>query len=304
MKRWGVVVILSLHMLIPATASAQNNARDGIAAPPGTILSVLYGYHYFGDYLKADGKTVPMDKVDLQGNYGLWREVFYFQVGSFVANAQFLLPFGNASLDLNHTSLSTSGIGDPSILTTFWFINRESTKTYLSFTPWFYFPLGNYSNDGLLTMGANRWRFKEELNFTRGFEAFPDHLAFIEVTAGADFFTANNDYGPAGGKLEQDPVYSIEAHLSYDLTRRWWVSADFYQYWGGAKTIDGVGDPGLTRAAQQVIGGTVAFNVSRGWQVLFQYRRDVAIENGVPDQTLLLRLLYATDFNKLVRQLR
>ncbi|NSW86876.1 MAG: transporter, partial [Syntrophobacteraceae bacterium] len=146
MKRWGVVVILSLHMLIPATASAQNNARDGIAAPPGTILSVLYGYHYFGDYLKADGKTVPMDKVDLQGNYGLWREVFYFQVGSFVANAQFLLPFGNASLDLNHTSLSTSGIGDPSILTTFWFINRESTKTYLSFTPWFYFPLGNYSN--------------------------------------------------------------------------------------------------------------------------------------------------------------
>lgn len=73
MKRWGVVVILSLHMLIPAAASAQNNARDGIAAPPGTILSVLYGYHYFGDYLKADGKTVPMDKVDLQGNYGLWR---------------------------------------------------------------------------------------------------------------------------------------------------------------------------------------------------------------------------------------
>lgn len=297
MKRAIFGLILCAWLFIPGMASAETNAREYIAPPPGTLLSMLYYQHISGESLYADGNKVA--HADLDANVGLFREVYYFNLGPFLGAAHLIIPFGDQSLDIpsaNDIHLSASGVGDPILLGSFFFINRPSTKTYLAFSPYFFFPVGNYSNDGALTMGENRWRFREEVNFTQGFEVIPNHNAYFEVLLGGDFLTDNDDYGPNSATMSQDPIFNLESHLSYDLTKDWWIAADFYGHWGGEKTVDHVSFDSINT---QTVGGTLAYNLTPGWQVLFQYKGDVAVENGIPAQTFLVRLLYATDIGKL-----
>jgi len=281
-------------MLVPVAASAENLARDYLPAPPGTVASMLYWNHVSSNSLYADGEKTA--GADYSGNIGLWREVYYWQLGPFQGAVDFIVPFGNQSL--SNPDDSASGVGDPILLGTIWFLNKTSTKSYIGFTPYFFLPFGQYNRSGL-SMGDNRWAFREELNYTQGFEVIPNHNAYFEITVSGDFFTDNNDYGATGTTQSKDPLFNLESHLSYDLTKDWWISADFYGRWGGAISYDQL--TGISRTNTQAIGGTLAYNIIPGWQILMQYRGDVAVDNGYQTQTFLARLLYATNFDQFCR---
>jgi len=291
MQKGILAVIVCACLLVPAVASAENLARDYIPAPPGTVLSLLYWNHITSNSAYANGNKVA--DIDFSANVGLWREVYYFQVGPFQAAADFIVPFGNKSL--SNPDDSASGVGNPILLGTLWLLNRPSCKSYLAFSPYFFLPLGQYNNNGL-SMADNRWTFREEANFTQGFEVLPNHNAYIEVTVSGDFYTSNNNFGPNGTTQTQNPLFNLESHLSYDLTKDWWIAADFYGRWGGAQSFDQFS--GINKTNVQALGGTLAYNLTPGWQVLFQYRGDVATQNGALTQTFLARILYATDFGK------
>ncbi|MEN6440364.1 MAG: transporter [Syntrophobacter sp.] len=300
MKKAIFALFLCACLAISGVASADNDARDYIPAPAGTILSLLYYFHVSGDSMHTNGNETA--KINFTENLGMWREVFFFNLGPFIADAQLVVPFGNASLDIPGAGvygMSSSGISDPMILGTIWFVNRPQSKTWLGFSPYFFLPVGNYSDSQTVNMGSNRWAFREELVFTQGFEVIPNHNAYFEVTVGGDFFTDNTDY-IGGTKLGQDPIFNLESHLSYDLTKDWWISADFYSHWGGRQSVDSY-DVENSKVNSQTVGGTLAYNLSPSWQILFQYKGDVAVQNGIPAQTFQTRLCYITDFGKLFK---
>jgi hypothetical protein len=291
MKKGILAVIVCVCLLVPAVASAENLARDYIPAPPGTVASILYWNHITSNAAYADGKKVA--GVDYTGNVGIYRGVYWFMLGPFEVAPNFLVPFGNQSL--SNPDDSASGVGNPILLATIWFLNRPSSKSYLGFSPYFFLPLGQYNRNGL-SMADNRWTFREEANFTQGFEVLPNHTAYFEVTASGDFYTSNNDFGPTGTSQTKNPLFNLESHLSYDLTKDWWISADFYGRWGGSVSFDQFNN--ISKTNTQALGGTLAYNLGPGWQILLQYRGDVAVENGLLTQTFLARLLYATDLSK------
>lgn len=297
-KRFLALIVCAL-LLVPAVASADNDARDYIAAPPGTILSMLYYFHVTADSLNADGDKIA--DVDFTQNLGLWREVYYFQAGPLLIAPQLIVPFGNASLDIPalNSNASSSGIGDIILLGTVFLVNKPSQKMYLGFTPYFFFPTGAYNDEQTVNLGSNRFTFREELNFTKGWNLFTDHNLYAEVTLGGDFYTTNTDYLD-GHHLTTAPLFNLEGHLSYDLTANWWISADFYGHWGGGQSIDGASVDDST-VNSQTIGGTLAYNLTPGWQVLFQYKGDVGNQNSLPTQAFQVRLLYATDFGKFIK---
>ena len=103
--------------------------------PPDTLL---YYYHITGNTLYVAGEKAG--EVDFAEELSLWREVYYFNVGSLLANAQVIVPFGHASLEVAGADQSSSGIGDIILLGTVWFVNRPATKTYLAFSPYFSCP--------------------------------------------------------------------------------------------------------------------------------------------------------------------
>ena len=293
----SIMAIVCTCLLLPAVVSADNNMRDYIAAPPNTLLSLFYQFHITGDTLNSNGHKAA--NVDFTEDLSLLREVYYFNVGSWLANAQVIVPFGNASLDAAGAHQSTSGIGDIVLFGTVWFVNRPETKTYLAFSPYFFLPTGEYDNKQTLNMGANRWGFREELNFTKGFEVIPNHPVYFEVTVGEDFFTTNGDY-LSGNDLSQDPVFNLESHLSYDLIKNLAISFDYYGHWGGSSKLVGRAVDN-SAVDSQTIGGTLAYNFTPGWQVLLQYKEDVQNENGINAETIQARLFYAVDFGKIFR---
>ncbi len=127
-----------------------------------------------------------------------------------------MIPFGEQSLDgagVGGVELSSSGFADPVITATLWLIDDPKSKTWFGFTPFITMPLGEYDKDKGLNLGNNRWAFKPEFGFVKGFGKF-----FLDLTANCEFYTDNDDYSSASLTFEQDPLYTFETHLSYNVT--------------------------------------------------------------------------------------
>lgn len=282
----GVLALICTYLLIPAVGFADNLMRDYIAAPPNTLLSLLYYSH------------AEVDDADVAADVFLLREVYYFNVGSYLANAQIIVPFGQVEIDSAVAPLddSSTGIGDTILLGTFWFVNNAKSKTYFAFSPYFIMPTGDYDDNQAVNLGNNRWIFKEEFNFTKGFEIVPDHNLYFEVTTAVDFFTDNDDFR-GNQTLSNDPQFNLESHISYDLTKSLALSLDYYGHWGAASEVDGVDQHDSLNT--QSLGTTLAYNFAPGWQFMLQYRQDVQVEGGAEEQKVLARIFYATDFGNL-----
>ena len=116
-------------------------------------------------------------------------------------------------------------------------------------------PLGQYNPEKLVNLGTNRWSVKPELGISKAWGRLT-----IEASGGITFYTTNDDF--FGGKSRsQEPLYSLQGHLSYNFSRGMWVGLDGTYYTGGRTTTDGVQDnnfQGNTR-----VGVTFALPVNR-----------------------------------------
>nr|WP_320009773.1 transporter [uncultured Desulfobulbus sp.] len=287
----GVLALICTCFLIPSVSWATANMRDYIPAPADTFLSMLYYHNVTADDSYQDGNKVA--SVDLSQNLFLLREVYYTKIGSIVADPQFILPFGNASLN----GQSSDGIGDLILLCTFWVHNNPETKTYIGVTPYLYLPTGEYDRNSAINMGSNRYAFEAEVGFVKGWEIQPGHNLFLEVSPSVTFYGDNDDYG-VNNELSQDPVFALESHLSYDLTSNMVIGLSYYGSWGGESEVNSATIAG-SELNNHAIGAQVAFNFAPGWQFLMQYKQDIAVDYGVKAQIVQGRLFYAVDFNSL-----
>lgn len=95
-------------------------------------------------------------------------------------------------------------------------------------------PTGQYDPTRLVNFGTNRWSFKPEI----GYSSVKGRW-IVDAAIGVWFFTVNDDFF-GGLRREQDPIGSLQAHLSYDITKKIWMSLDANYFTGGRSTLDGV----------------------------------------------------------------
>ncbi len=268
-------------------AGADDDARDYIAAPPGTFLMITYYKHISGHQVFADGQKLSND-FNLTQNIAIFRPVYYTQIGPFTIDPQCLIVAGEAHLDgdgVGGADFSASGIGDPVVLATLWLLNDAESKTWLGISPFITLPIGSYDSDKALNLGANRWAFKPEIGFVKGFGD-----TYLDLIAAYEWYTDNDD--PLGGdKLEQDPVLTLEAHVSHDITKAFYVSADYFYHWGGETTLDGVDQN--NEQSNHAWQGTLGFGIADNYQLLLQYRNDFLVKSGPKTDTFGVRFLYA-----------
>lgn len=116
-------------------------------------------------------------------------------------------------------------------------------------------PLGQYDNDKLVNLGNNRWFVKPDIGISKAWGALT-----LELSTGVTFFSKNDDF--FGGKtLEQDPVYSAQAHVTYSLGHGIWAALSYTYDYGGRTTIDGVQRDDLQQNSR--VGATLALPVNR-----------------------------------------
>ena len=111
-------------------------------------------------------------------------------------------------------------------------------------------PVGQYDSERLVNIGTNRWLIKPGIGVSKRID-----LWTLEATAGASFFTDNDDfYG--GHSRSQNPLYSLQWHTIYSFPRGRWASLDATYFAGGSTTIDGEAKHDLQRNWR--VGGTFA----------------------------------------------
>ncbi len=145
-------------------------------------------------------------------------------------------------------------------------------------------PLGQYDPTKIVNLGTNRWSVKPDIGFSKQFQAFT-----FDLTVGASFFTANNDfYG--GQHVDQDPIYSSQANLSYDFGKGIWAALGYTYYLGGRTTVDGVRkDDELSNSRA---GLTVAFPLNRNYSIKFNASTGISTRTGTSFNTAGMALQY------------
>lgn len=282
--------VLFIGMMgVPTTASAYD-ARDYIAAPPGTNLMLWYYQHTTGQNFYANGNKVSKDN-SLRQDVGIFRYVHFMDFFGITIDPQVLVPFGSASAKFAENSggpeFSTSGFADTIFACTFWFVNKPQEKTWFGFTQYIYAPTGEYSNNKPLNIGNNRWMFKEEIGFNKGF----GNGWFIDLGGSIEIPLDNEDFGVTGQTMKQDPSYTAEVHLSKDMTKQLYLAAEYFYRYSGKQEVNDVTttDSSNSHAVQF----TAGYNFTPNYQLLVQYRNDFKTDEGFTSQTFGFRFLYA-----------
>ena len=289
MKKLAMVLVCFTSMAVPHKGRAAN-ARDYVPLPDRTFLFCSYLKHISANDLYTNGQKTSSD-FNLNENLGILRPVYYMKLGKalygdggLVIDPQALLPFGDAHVDgaaVNQASLQSSGIVDPTVLATLWFVNDPAGKLWMGFTPYLTIPLGAYDKQRTFNLGNNRWAFKPEMGIVKGVGKF-----YLDLIANVEFYTANDQFNAGGAqvKKEQDPLLGAEAHLSYDINASWYASVDYFFNYGGQTQLAGV----LQRDTQRSHGLGLSFYWLLGTnnQLLLEYRQDFSVRNGPATDTL------------------
>jgi len=286
MKKNLFVSILLCIFLLPCQAGATD-PRDYIPLPAGSFLFCTYLQHTTGHRLKADDEVVSTD-FNLSQNIVIFRPVYYTYLGPFVVDPQALIIAGEAELDgdlINDTS--SSGIADPVLLMTTWFVNDPDKQLWFGWTPYLTLPIGEYSKKRPLNLGTNRWALKNELGLVKGFGSL-----YIDLVGHVTVFGDNDDYwnGSETVSKEQDILYGAEVHVSYDVTQRWWLGLSYFYSNGGESEIDGIDQQ--DDQDNHALMFTSAFGIGDHYQLLLQYRDDFSVKSGVETKSIQARFAF------------
>lgn len=192
---------------------------------------------------------------------------------------QALLPAGsqstNSPLPLSANRTHADGLGDFSIGGTINLFGapelpvrealRHEVDLSVNLGVLLTFPTGSHDSNELLNMGSNRWSARVSLPIIKSLTDWvPARRTTLEVTPAVIFFGDNDK--SMGSTLEQDPVFSVEAHLTRDMTSKAFVSLDYTWVDGGDQksTDNTTGAPiGTTSGlGAQIAGVTLGFKIN------------------------------------------
>lgn len=266
-RRTVALLCLATASLAAApTRAAEIEPRAYSNAPVG-LNFLIAGYVYTDGGLSTDPSS-PLQDAKLAINTGLLAYARALDLWGKSGKIDLILPYsdlsGSATFKGERVERQVSGFNDPRLRLSVNFLgapalSKQEFASYrqdlivgasLQVAP----PLGQYDEDRLVNLGTNRWYFKPEIGVSKALGAFT-----LEFSGAVYLFTTNHDYF-GGQTLEQEPVYSAQAHLIYSFGRGYWAAIHGTYDYGGRTTIDGVEDDDVMGNSR--FGGTLALPVS------------------------------------------
>jgi hypothetical protein len=146
-------------------------------------------------------------------------------------------------------------------------------------------PTGQYEPSRLINLGNNRWAFKPEIGLSVPWRRF-----YFDAYAGAWFFTDNSDYYPGGSTRDQDPLTSLQAHVSYTFRRRLWLAVDSTWYGGGNTQVDDGAPSG--RLSNSRLGATLSVPIIGGHSTKVAYSTGASVRSGSDFESVAIAWQY------------
>jgi hypothetical protein len=276
--RFAALLVLSVCWAAPACRSQEIEPRAYSPSPSG--VNFLLGVAGYSEGGVLTDPALPVTDIEAKISALGWGYGRTFGMFGRSANVAIAVPYlhvdASGNVGENRTSVTREGVGDTKLrfainllggpaMTPREFAQREP-KTTLGFSLSVNVPTGEYDETRLVNVGTNRWAAKTEFGLT-----IPRGKWMLEAYAGAWWFDDNEHF--FGGQLrEQDPLASIQAHVSYTFKPRMWMALNTTYYEGGQTTVNGnVNEDrqsnsraGLTFSMPLGQKYSVKFNVSRG----------------------------------------
>lgn len=260
MNRWRCLALWACAaVILPHPAEAQDDgSRTYQLLPADTRLLTLFGVANRGNQGDDPAVVTPGSVIDTR--LAVFRYAQYFAMGAMAGSAFAILPTGKVSGTIGGKPGGTSsGIGDAQIGALLGLIGYPalSSEDYPTYQPGFSVsalvklsaPTGAYSSTQQINLGANRWslRIGPVITYSLGENFLDPALTTFELQPSVTFFTAN-EHPFGAGRVQQAPLYHIEAHITHNLSRTWWVSADTVYFMGGATSTDGLSNHNYERS--------------------------------------------------------
>lgn len=265
-----IYTLLVLHTLVENPLKAQDlDPRAYVWVPiNGNFINAGFAFSEGG---VLTDPTLPIEnlKASLQTpSFGYGRS---FNLMGKTAQVFAALPYtwASATADVNgqRESVSRSGFSDMRIRMSVLLLGAPATtiekfaqvkhKTILGVSLNIIAPTGQYFPDKLVNLGTNRWAFRPEIALSHPM----GKRWTMDVYTGLWLFTNNNQFFTGKSKRSQDPLGTIQAHLSYTFRPKMWAALDATFYYGGNSTIDDVYKD--DRQSNSRIGATFSFPVTK-----------------------------------------
>ncbi len=261
------------------------DAGDYTALPAGTVLGLGYYQHATRNKLYSGGDQVPIN-AGLDSDVGILRGVYFMDIGGYIVDPQFLLPFGKLKAKKDVSALgSESGLADLVLAATVWF-TKPGAKEHFGITPFVYVPTGSYDKNSPLNLGENRWKFALQAGWIKPLSDSVTMDLIADVTA----FGKNDEFGATSSTLKQKALFQFQGWWRYHFSPAADVRLGLSHTTGGENKIDGVAQDDRTATTKLSLGG--AYFVSAKTQLLATYGRDLKVREGFKENNRInLRLL-------------
>lgn len=285
---------LAAGLLIAALAGAGSSALaqdDGPRVyqltPVGARTFTAFAVAKRGNETPEPGTISPGAEIDT--NVLVLRYAQTFDLGGRPFTPFAILPMGEVS---RTGAPESAGLGDAQLGATLGLVGAPalSPEAFATFRPSFgmavlgrvFFPTGDYSSARPVNLGANHfaWQVGLPMVIASGQSYRDPALTSLEVLPTLTFYGDNED--PFGGdRSRKDMLFSVEAHLTRNLGRRVWVSADVLYRDGGETTLDGAPTGSGTRGWSA--GASAAFPLTARASVIFTWEHVIERDDGGPD---------------------
>ena len=209
-----------------------------------------------------------------------------FSLAGRSALAAIIFPMGRVSGDVTAAGSafneSATGFGDPMIEIDFNILGPRAQKNIpdaLRYEPGLSVdlladlavPIGEYNNETPLNIGQNRWYGRLGLPIVWQLGPWvPGRRTTLEFLPAVWLFGTNDDY--VGQTMTTDPMFQVDAHLTRDLTERFWVGLDASWYNGGQATVNGTPGQKLNNLG---FGPTLGYQINENLGLTFGYKSTV-----------------------------
>ena len=272
---------LKTVLLIVGLGSILNAADDGPRmywnAPVGTNILQAYFWTASGNFNSPE-QTTAYDLFDTDINIGVLGYNRILDIGGHSAIATAVITGGKVTGHYSGDPLdASSGLGDLYLQGVINLFGAEALSTeefasykqdtVLSLLIGITAPTGAYKGDQDLNLGMNRWNIRVGLPFmvTLG-DWIPGEITTLEILPSVWFYGDNNDI-----KFSQDPMYTLEAHITRDITTSIFVSLDYFVQRVGDSFTDGL-QTGNANTSDS-LGATVGYMINAQTQFQLRYAK-------------------------------
>ena len=209
------------------------------------VIGIAYGFSS-GNVLTDP--ALPIEGLKITGHNVSGVYVRTFNMAKKLGRVQLTVPSmfmsGKAKLNGVDTSVARGGLSDVRLRFSVNLFGtpayerkdfvKYSEKTIVGVSFVTSIPTGLYFSDKRVNVGANRWAFKPEIGVSKKMNRI-----YAEAFSGVWFYAKNTDY-LSGKVLKQEPVFSIQAHVTYYFKNRMGLSASGTWFDGGQTIVNDV----------------------------------------------------------------